>query len=241
MSKNENCAVSDSSLCRWLNKDCSVCQIQGFKHEGDAKKALEDFEITLELLPEDFDELQGDECQLCKGEKHKKSGYALIDLGHEEPKSEVGMFFGFGKKVRRKIGSLMPLSISVCKKCRAAFRTAGLIKWAVAAVITAIAIVILAVTPLGSSFEEGYGLLIAVAAALIGYAAGRAVGASYVKSRSKDVRFNVFEIPVCAKMRDMGWFTVQDETPVTRYIFSRKSMTKKLSAIKENEDSGQPV
>lgn len=234
MAKNENCAVTDSSLCKWMNKDCSVCQVAGFKSADDARKALQDFEVTLSLLPDDFDGLQGEECELCKGKKGTRAKYALVDLGHEEPKSEVGMFFGFGKKVRRKVGSLMPLSISVCKKCMAAFRAAELIKWGLAAAITALAIIVLTATPLGAMLAQGYSIIAVIALALIGYAAGRIIAQSYIRAKSKEVRFNVFEIPICAKMKDMGWFTVQDDTPVTRYIFSRKPMTKKLSGIKGN-------
>jgi hypothetical protein len=235
MVKKEDCAAAQSSLCRWMNNDCSVCQISGYKSADDVKKAMEDFEVTLSMLPEDFDELQGEECQLCIGDKGKRAKYALVDLGHEEPKSEVGMFFGFGKKVRRKIGSLMPLSISVCRKCMAAFRIAELIKWGVAALVTALAIVIIAATPLNNTLGQGYSIVAVIAMALIGYAAGRFAAHGYIKSKAGDVRFNVFDIPICAKMKDMGWFTVQDDTPVTRYIFSHKPMTKKLSRIKGTE------
>jgi hypothetical protein len=38
----------------------------------------------------------------------------------------------------------------------------------------------------------------------------------------------VFEIPVCAEMQENGWFTVQDEGPVTRLLFSKKPMIKRL-------------
>ncbi len=237
MEKNENCAAAESSLCKWMGRDCNVCRIAGLKSAGDAKKAVEDFEVMLSLLPEDFDGLQGEECQLCKGEKGKRAKYALIDLGHQEPESVTGMFFGFGKKVRRKIGSLMPLSISVCKKCMAAFRNAEIIKWGVAALVTALAVV-LTVMLLSSVLGEGYSIIAIIAGALIGYAVGRIAAGRYIRARSADVRFNVFEIPICSKMKDLGWFTVQDDTPVTRYIFSRKPMTKKLSGIKGD---GGPV
>jgi hypothetical protein len=236
MAKNENCAAGGSSLCKWMSKDCSVCQIASYKSADDVKKALGDFEVTLSLLPEDFDELQGEECQLCKGEKGTRAKYALVNLGHEEPKSEVGMFFGFGKKVRRKIGSLMPLSVSVCKRCMAAFRTAELIKWGITAAITALAIIVLTATPLSATLAQGYSIIAVIALALIGYAAGRIIAQSYIKAKSKEVRFNVFEIPICAEMKDLGWFAVQDDTPVTRYIFSRKPMTKRISGIKENAE-----
>lgn len=234
MARNENCAAADSSLCRWMNSDCSVCQVAAFKSADEAKKAMEDFEVTLSLLPEDFDELQGEECQLCKGERGRRAKYALVNLGHEEPKSEVGMFFGFGKKIRRRIGSLMPLSISVCRRCMFAFRAAELIKWGIAAAITALAIIVLTVTPLGAMLAQGYSVIAVIALALVGYAAGRIASQRYFRAKSKDVRFNVFEIPICARMKDKGWFTVQDDTPVTGYIFSRKPMTKNLGSIKGN-------
>lgn len=234
MAKNENCAASDSSLCRWMNSDCSVCQVAAFKSSDEAKKAMEDFEVTLSLLPEDFDKLQGEECQLCKGERGGRAKYALVNLGHEEPKSEVGMFFGFGKKIRRKIGSLMPLSVSVCRKCMFAFRVAELIKWGIAAAVTALAIIVLTVTPLGAMLAQGYSIIAVIALAIVGYVAGRIASQSYIRAKSKEVRFNVFEIPICARMKDKGWFTVQDDTPVTQYIFSRRPMTKKLSGIKGN-------
>jgi hypothetical protein len=217
-----------------MNNDCSVCQVSAFKSADEAKKAMEDFEVTLSLLPEDFDELQGEECQLCKGEKGKRAKYAHVNLGHEEPKSEVGMFFGIGKKIRRRIGSLMPLSISVCRKCMFAFRAAELIKWGIAAAITALAIIVLTVTTLGAILGQGYSVIAVIAMALVGYAAGRIASQSYIRAKSKEVRFNVFEIPICARMKDLGWFTVQDDTPVTGYIFSRRPMTKKLSGIKGN-------
>ncbi len=237
MAKNEKCAASDSALCRWIGKDCGECHIRSVKHDDEVKKLTQDFEVTMSLLPDDIDDLMGQDCQLCKGERRPRSGYALIDLAHQEPKSETGMFFGLGKKVRRKVGSLMPLSISVCGKCRKILRISELLKWISAAVFLAIAIAALAIPGLRAL---GEGILFAMVAAgvLLGYLAGKAVSAAYVKAKSKDVRFNVFEIPICAKMQDAGWFTMQDDTPVTRYIFSRRPHMKAVKNIRADEKEG---
>lgn len=237
MAKNPDCAISDSALCKWLGKDCRECQIASMKHADDIKKALADFEVTLSLLPEDFDELQGEECQFCKADPGKRYRYALTDFGNPEPKSETGMFFGIGKKVRRRVGSLMPMSISICKGCRRAFLFADITKWIVTIVFLAASIGILAIPPIGAGLGQEVALLIVAGATVLGYLIGRVISAAYVKSKSERVRFNVFDIPICKSMQDLGWFTVQDETPVSRFIFSRKSLTHKLKDVLEQKEA----
>lgn len=232
MAKNDKCAVSDSPLCRWIDKDCTECHIQGLKSADDARTAAENFEVTLSLLPDDIDELMGDECQFCKGEKRARTAYALADLAHSEPKSETGMFFGLGKKVRRKVGSIMPLSISVCAKCRKAFLMTDLIKWICTAAGLIVSIAALMAFPVADGAAQGITLGIVAAATLLGYVIGKAASTAYVRARSSDTRLNVFDIPICAKMRDAGWFTVQDDTPVTRFIFSRRPHTKLIENVK---------
>ena len=140
MPKNEDCAVKDSALCRWIDKDCADCYIKGFKDNDDARDALAGFETTLSLLPEDIDELQGEDCCFCVGEKQKRAGYAIIDLAHSEPASKKGMFFGLGKKVRQRIGSLMPISVSICKACKHNFWLFDIIKWVTLIVFVGIGI-----------------------------------------------------------------------------------------------------
>lgn len=238
MTKNDKCAVSDSPLCRWIDKDCADCHINGFKHDDDVKKAAEDFEVTLSLLPDDVDVLMGDECQFCKGEKRARAGYALIDLAHPEPKSETGMFFGLGKKIRRKVGSIMPLSISICSECRKAFILTDIIKWICTAAGLGISAAVLLAFPLPASVNQAITLGIVVVATLAGYLIGKAASAAYVRAKSRDVRFNVFDIPICAEMKEAGWFTVQDDTPVTKFIFSRKPHTKLVNNIRADAQNG---
>jgi hypothetical protein len=242
MAKNANCAISDSVLCKWIDKDCNNCHIRDIKHDEDVRKALTDFEVTMSLLPEDIDELQGDECQFCKGEKGKRAGFALFDLGHSEPKSEAGIFFGLGKKVRRRVGSLIPLSISVCSDCRRAFRFSEIIKWIGAVAFLAISIAIITIPAVSASVQQEISLAIVAAATLIGYLAGRMLSKAYVKVKSGKMHFHIFDIPVCARMRDLGWFIVQDDTPVTRFLFTKKSHTRKMDDLRaEKEAEEAPV
>ena len=240
--KNEDCVISDSVVCKWMNRDCESCYINSLKHDDDAKKALADFEVTLSLLPDNFDELQGDECVFCKGEKKKQDGFAVIDMAHREPKSERGMFFGIGKKVRQRIGSLMPVSISICKECRRAFWMIDIIKWVAFVVVLAIGIGLMAIPsfydPI-SSANEAIPFAVIIVAGVIGYVLGRVFSDIYVKIKSKDVCFNIFEIPICADMQKIGWFSVQEDEGITRFVFSKKSHTKKIADLKESSSEPQ--
>ncbi len=239
MAKNPDCVISDSVLCKFMDRDCSECHIARTKSDEDRKKALDDFKVTMSLLPTDIDDVQGDECQFCKENPRKRFRYALVDLGNSEPKSETGMFFGLGKKIRRKVGSLMPMSISICRDCRRAFIFSDIIKWIVVFALLAVAVGILFIPSVGSGINQGISLLILAAVVLLGYLLGKAAAASYVKSRSSRVRFNIFEIPVLKKMQDLGWFIVQDDTEVPRLIFSRKSHMRKMKDMiaQDEEDA----
>lgn len=230
MPKNAQCHVSDTELCRWLDKNCSDCYINGLKHKDESEKMLSDFRVTLSLLPDDFDTLQGDKCCFCKQEPQKpRAGYAVVDLAHQEPEHSKGMFFGLGKKVRQRIGSMMPVSISVCRDCRRALRMADYIKWMVTAAFVAASIGLCFVPAVNAVPALPYGVVIA--GFLAGYLVSKLASAAYVKAKSKETAFNVFEIPVCDKMEQAGWFTMQDTGPVTRFIMSRKSFTRKLAGL----------
>jgi hypothetical protein len=229
MPKNEKCVVTDSAICKWVNKDCKDCYINDIKDESDAKKTLEDFEVTLSLLPDDFDKLQSDECCFCIEEPARRAGYATIDLAHKDPEHKRGMFFGMGKKVRQRIGSMLPVSISICGQCRKNFRVAESLKWLMILVFCGIAIGLCFIPAINASPVLPYGVVLL--GILIGWVAGKVASTAYINKKSAKTRFNVFEIPVCAEMKENGWFTVQDEESVTRLLFSKKPMIKRLCDV----------
>ncbi len=237
--KNEKCVISDSSLCKWLDKDCEACYIKDIKKEDEAEQALQIFEVMMSLLPESFDDLQSEECCFCTGEKNKRAGYANISLGHSEPEHKKGMFFGIGKKVRQRIGSLMPLSISICKECRRSFRMIEGIKWISIIGFMAIAIILIVAPSVGNAIANvspalPYGVLIA--GAMIGYLVGKLAANGYMKAKSRRMVFNVFDVPVCDEMERRGWFVLQDDGPVTRFLFSKKSKVKPLADIRNKDE-----
>lgn len=229
MPKNEKCVVTDSAICKWVDKDCKDCYINEMKEGSEAKRVLEDFEVTLSLLPEDFDKLQSDECRFCIGEPAKRAGYATIDLAHKDPEHKRGMFFGIGKKVRQRIGSLLPVSISICGQCRKNFRVAESLKWLMMLMFVGIAIALCFVPSINANAVLPYGVILL--GILIGWVAGKVVSTVYVNKKSAKTRFDVFDIPVCAEMKENGWFTIQDEGSVTRLLFSKKPMIKRLCDV----------
>ena len=235
MAKNENCVVTDSVLCKWLDKDCKDCYIRTLKKDDDVDQMVSNFEVTLSLLPADFDQLQGDECAFCKGEhKNPRAGYAIVDLAHSEPAHKKGMFFGFGKKVRQRIGSMMPVSISICKECRTSLRLTEALKWISILVVCGVAIGLLVVPSIGlavSNASAALPIAIVLAAGAVGYFVGKVLSSAYVKAKSRRMAFNVFDIPAGAEMKRKGWFTIQDDGEVTRVLFSHKPYTRKLADI----------
>jgi hypothetical protein len=235
MAKNENCVVTDSSICKWIDKDCGECYIGGMRNEDDRKEALSNFEAMLNLLPDNFDYLSGDKCAFCRKDPRPRAGYALIDLAHKDPESKRGMFFGLGKKVRRRIGSLIPMNISICKECRSTLRRYEVIKWLSIVFFAGVAIVILAVPSAGLGFSTTSMIpyLIVIAGGVLGFFAGKYFAKQFIKAKSRQMYTNIFEIPVCAEMEERGWFLVQENNgAVTRYIFSRKPMLRKVGDLK---------
>lgn len=238
MIKNDKCAISDSELCKWLDKECKECYISNFKDKDEAIKALDSFKVTLSLLPENFDTLSGEECCFCKGEhKNSRLTYAIADLAHSEPESKTGMFFGMGKKVRQRIGSLLPVSISICGSCRSIFRRLEIIKWGTVLSFLAVSIGLCFIPAFNNNPVIPYAVVLI--GGIIGYIVSKIVSAMYVTKKSKQTCFNVFEIPVCAKMKANGWFTVQDEGQITRFIFSKKPVIKRISDICGKEQKEQ--
>jgi hypothetical protein len=235
MAKNEDCQISDSVLCKWMDKDCKDCYIHTLKKSDEPKEMLGNFQVTLELLPREFDELQGETCCFCKGEhKNERAGYAIVDFAHSEPASMKGMFFGFGKKVRQRIGSMMPVSISICRRCRASLRLVEAFKWIGIVVLGGIGVGLMAIKSIGdavSTVSPALPIGIVLVAAAAGYFLGKLISAAYVKAQSERMAFNVFDIPVMAEMKRRGWFTIQDDGDVTRLLFSHKPFTRKLADI----------
>ena len=223
--KNTKCGIKDSSLCKWLDKqECGDCYIMELTDQEQAE-ALERWQVTQSLMPENIDDLHTSElCHFCIGERLPKAYYATVDLANPEPAATKGMFFGLGKKVRSAIGSLLPVSIACCSRCRKAFLWTDIIKFAVPVLFFGLALLLLSMPFLSGLFAVWGPLvstLFVIALFLIGLLVGKMVSNAYIQKKGKTVRFNVFDIPIIAEMQDKGWFLMQDDGALTRLIFKK--------------------
>jgi hypothetical protein len=239
--KNTKCNIKDSSLCHWLDKNgCEKCYVMELGDDEQAD-ALKRWEITQSLLPDNVDDLhQSENCHFCAQDPQPRAYYGSVDLANPEPASMKGMFFGFGKKVRTQIGSLLPISISCCRRCRRAFLMTDVVRYLTPFVFLVVAILLSLIPPfyaLLNSLGAYVSTIFVVAMFLIGIGVGKLFFISYVTKKGKAVRFNIFDIPILEKMKDKGWFVMENDSIVTKVMFSKNKFGPgKLKSIDIKED-----
>lgn len=225
---DDSCPVRGSNLCwKFANSTgCDACYINGLKEKHAKDEASERWEQTVRLLPKNIDELADlDTCWFCVGEKEPADGYAVVDMANPEPYSTKGMFFGFGKKVRTPVGSLVSLHIAICKKCRRAFRMVEFLQIACLIGMVALAIGLLAVPRIAQPMVNLFVLLPVVFLALMagaGYAIGRSAAMAYMRRKSSEVNFDIGTIPLVASMLSRDWFFFQTDHGMPRMSFTKK-------------------
>jgi hypothetical protein len=226
----DTCVVADSNLCNRLGvKGCQECYVRTLKSDDQRKDANERWEETLSLMPYDIDDLHESEvCQFCKDEERKKDGYAFIEMAHSEPYAEKGMFFGFGKKVRTPVGSLVSIQVGICNHCKKAFRMGDILQIGILALSVVVGILVAYLTaPMTEPLGEAYVLiqiLILVAIVIAGIYIGKQVSVVSAKRAAEKVRLNVAEIPMVGQMLQRGWFFFPESNSNS---FPRVSFNKK--------------
>lgn len=223
----KDCAIKDSNLCIFAGSEgCEECFAS---HPGslDPKQAAEDWEITLSYLPENMDDIHlADHCWFCKGEKKgPKDLYAILDMGHPEPEHKRGMFFGFGKKVRTPVGSMVQVPVGICKACRNRFRTKELIKWLCPIIGIALAFGIVAIPAVGAwlagiSPYLPLGVLIGVS--LLGWGVGIWISKLYMQVKSKETEFDPYNLPIISAMKWKGWSGIMEVRGVPQVSFAKE-------------------
>ncbi|MDO4544236.1 MAG: hypothetical protein Q4C01_06740 [Clostridia bacterium] len=237
MKETVECKLSQSRTCAMLNMgECSRCPLNNVKTDNSALK--EDVELFETLLPEEglYSLFETDECQLCKGEnKEKKAGYAILDMGHSEPKrlQRKSRLFGSGKT-----GFLAPLQFAVCKKCRRRLLALDYIPLICTVITTAISLIFVVddhqrMGLNGTALGFALPMVIVLAAILIGYIGGRIVRNQLKKSWSSKSCLDLTEHPFTQKMLEKGWFFLFNDKKA-KPIFSRKLIERGLgTATKE--------
>lgn len=238
------CCIADSSLCKRLGTEgCYSCYIRTLKGDSNKQDALQRWETTLSLLPQDIDSLHdSDDCQFCKGTPEKKDGYATLEMANPEPYAEKGMFFGFGKKVRVPVGSLVNVQVAICKRCRKAFRVIDLMQLITMIVGIAVGIVVVAIPTIGQPLAEispVIPLLVIVGFGVAGFYLGDQVALWYAQKVKDTVKIDLTEIPQINKMIHRDWFFFQMTKEKPKLFFTKKMKQPRLFCEEEKRpDNG---
>ncbi len=227
-----NCIARGTVICRNLNRGkdeakCDLCDLRRMD-ESELKDLIESFAITQSLLPESGVDylLDEDECLLCRGEKNKKTCYGTINFCHAEPPGKKRPFFGLGKMVRTKIGSIVPVSFASCDSCRRrvfslSFSTmASILAFVILGIILA---VIPPITNLLNRIFYGAPFILIILLGIVGYFFSRPIAESMRKRMGSKIYLDIFEIPIFADMKTKGWFLMDnDKENKSDILFAKK-------------------
>lgn len=244
----KDCAIRGSNLCWKFTSagGCQSCYLSTVKKDRESREAKERWDETLSLLPPDVDELgEGEWCRLCVGEPEKADGWALLEMANPEPYYEKGMIFGFGKKVRSPVGSLVTLPIRIGPRCRHAFHMVELLQigWLVG--MFGLALLLLMIPALAEPMASLFALLPVIFVVLMtvaGYYLGRNLSLYYVAKKSDEVNFDLAGIPMIRRMLGRDWYFFQVNHGLPRMSFTKKKPQARLfpppKSLTETADDG---
>jgi hypothetical protein len=226
---NKQCKLYDTRYCGLLNMgSCDACTMASASEES-VRETVSDIDAMLALMPEDgiFDLFESDKCLLCEGKPNDRTCYAMTDLGNSEPKHSHRNFLGM--KVPFKFGSIVPVQIASCGKCRRNYRTVEYLPTAISILIAAIGLVslsILKVSQYLSAIHPIAPFAAFILFVLIGFGAGRLTRTVLIRNMGARTKFNIFDIPKLRLMHEKGWAPIQPNEPVSRLIFGNKRLTR---------------
>ena len=128
---NKDCELYGKNICSYVGSEgCETCFLKDFDGKKSSRNsAYEAWQITLGNIPAEVDELHtSKKCQFCIDEPKDAECYGIIDMGHPEPEHRKGMFFGFGKKIRSEMGSMVSFPVACCKDCRRRYHTKDVLR-----------------------------------------------------------------------------------------------------------------
>ena len=182
-------------------------------------------ELMKSLLPEGAVQTLSDsnDCQLCAGKPRTKTGYALTDYGHIDPK-DGGTLAG-QIAVGRKVGTILPLEIACCEQCKKNYRTLRLVPMLFLMAGLALGLILMAVPSLRYAalrIHFSMPLLVFGLCALLGWGAGKLWKKSFLKKKGRETRFDLHDVPAVAQMEEKGWFPLEGTGKEPKLVFSKE-------------------
>ena len=235
---NPDCELFETETCAALNmRSCKACPVLG----GEAESIEDDVALFTSLLPEGglAPLFESESCQLCKGEKGKASGFAILDMGHSEPVHlQKRSFLGFTTSSARNgtrspaTGFMVPLQFASCRACRRRLLFLDYLPLLCATLLTAVAVAVAvgdtaamqlrAIHPMLPLFLVGGGLL-------LGYLAGLLTKALLARRYNKRMYVDALTHPVAVAMKEKGWFPIMGQGR-GKLIFAKKRISKGLGS-----------
>ena len=234
---NPNCELSGTKYCAMLNMHtCAACTVRDSANKAEI---IADLDLVETLLPEGGIArlFESKDCQFCKTEvKGKRRGYAILDMAHPEPKRVQKWLFG---SRTARIGTMIPLQMSVCPKCRRRFLLMEYLPVVIPVVVGFVALMVVSMdsvrNPLVNlSMFAPFGAWIV--ATLVGVIAGKLLTDGLERSWSKEMETNVMRHPVIVEMVNKGWTPITAKSR-TKLLFSKSRLAKGLGT----GDSEQPL
>ena len=223
---NTRCALYETVYCDLLNMQaCENCFVNGAK---DYEPILRDLDVLLNLLPEEPPHtlFAGEECCLCKTEqKGKRAYYALADMAHPEPvrskRSVIGM------KVKTQVGSLLPLQVGACKKCRNRMLALEYLPVLLPLGFGMLSLLLLMIPAIGEGLarlNRAFPLMLFASMTLIALLAGMIARRRLHAAYDSVMYCNVLELPYVQKLIARGWFPLNKNGNTVRVIFTKNRM-----------------
>ena len=242
----QDCKLINTDICSYAGSEgCETCYLSLLDIKSDNDLIRESWEATLELIPDDIDDVHlSEKCWLCRGEhKNQADRYAMIELAHKEPIHKKGYFWGLGPKVAMNIGSLLTMPVSSCKQCANHIKMYVRLRWGITIlglVLGIAALFVLASIQQASGMWAGIPYIVAAVLIIAGIAIGPVAANVYRKKKEEVTAMNLFETPILSEMRARGWFSMQQDGNAPRVRFVKKKPRPNLR-IKRKKVIDTPV
>lgn len=225
---NPNCELSGTKYCAMLNMHtCAACTVRDAENK---KEIISDLDLYETLLPQGGIArlFESRECQFCTTPvKGKRRGYAILDMAHPEPRRVQKWLFG--KRVAR-IGTMVPVQMGVCPKCRRRFLALEYLTMIIPVVVGILALIVLSLdsvrNPLVAfSMFAPFGAWILLT--LLGAIVGKLITDGLERAWAKEMVTDVMRHPAIAEMEKLGWTPITAKSR-TKLLFSKSRLARGL-------------
>lgn len=223
---NKNCKLYGSHYCKLLNmRSCAECQFGKLQYDEQADDVRNDLDTLVRLLPEEGISplFLSEDCVFCKDKPNKRSCFAVMDVCHPEPKRTKRNIIGM--KTASKVGSMVTMQLACCSKCRSRYLMLDYIPLIISILFAGGALLALGVRSIYEQvlvMGEGMPILFFAVTVAVGFLLGRLCKLLLTKSFSKHTEFDVWKIPLMAKLKERGWNPMVEEKRNQKLLFTNK-------------------